>query len=239
MPSISSERVSCEPAGLGGELARRTRRRRPAVAWKRPDPATTKLPESTSSPAALVDRVALAGEQRLVDLEPVGVAHHAVGTGPGRRCAARAGRRARPSSTATSRTVAVAHDRAPRARSAPRAGRASAWPAPPGRCRSARSTTITRPNRASAGEPTTRTTTNSTPRMALKRVKTLARTISPSVRLVRSSTWLTWPGRDPLGDLGAGQPRGRVEQRGRRVHLGPDGTPRPSDPRRPLRPACP
>ena len=38
-----------------------------------PSPATTMLPDSTSSPARLGDRVGLAGQQRLVELEPVAV----------------------------------------------------------------------------------------------------------------------------------------------------------------------
>ena len=47
--------MSREPAGLLRELARRRSRRPTAVAWNRPAPATTKLPESTSSSGCLVD----------------------------------------------------------------------------------------------------------------------------------------------------------------------------------------
>ena len=39
------------------------------MAWKRPEPATTKLPGQHRVAGGLVDRVGLAGEQRLVDLE--------------------------------------------------------------------------------------------------------------------------------------------------------------------------
>ncbi len=53
--------------------------------------------------------------------------------------------------------------------------------------------TMTSPNSASAGDPTSSTATNSTPRMALKRVRTLARMMAESGRLVCSSMRLTWP----------------------------------------------
>ena len=42
--------------------------------------------------------------------------------------------------------------------------------------------------------------------IALNRVKTFARTISAVERLERTGTSLTSPPRDPLGDLGRGQP---------------------------------
>jgi hypothetical protein len=51
--------------------------------------------------------------------------------------------------------------------------------------------TNTMPNSASWIGPTIRITTSSDPRIALKRVKMLARAISASVRLVRSSATLT------------------------------------------------
>ena len=54
-------------------------------------------------------------------------------------------------------------------------------------------TTMTMPNSPSAGDPNTRISTSIVPRMALKRVNTLARTISVSVRLVRSPASLTSP----------------------------------------------
>src|SRR5262245_56994829 len=50
-----------------------------------------------------------------------------------------------------------------------------------------------RPNVSSWIGPTIRITTSKAPRMALKRVKMLARTISPIVRLVRSPVSLTAP----------------------------------------------
>ena len=53
--------------------------------------------------------------------------------------------------------------------------------------------TMTRPNSASAGEPTASTATNSAPRMALKRVRTLLRMMADSGRLVCWSTRLTFP----------------------------------------------
>ena len=49
------------------------------------------------------------------------------------------------------------------------------------------------PNSASWIGPTIRITTSIDPRIALNRVKMLARAISASVRLVRSSATLTWP----------------------------------------------
>ena len=56
----------------------------------------------------------------------------------------------------------------------------------------------TKPNRPSAGDPNTRISASIVPRMALKRVKTLARTISRSVRLVRSPLTFVRPSADPL-----------------------------------------
>jgi len=51
----------------------------------------------------------------------------------------------------------------------------------------------TTPNSPSALEPTARTATRSAPRMALKRVRTLARTIAESERLVCCGTRFVWP----------------------------------------------
>ena len=48
------------------------------VAVNAPPPATTKLPDITWSPGCLEDRVGLAGQQRLVDLQAVGLQHLAV-----------------------------------------------------------------------------------------------------------------------------------------------------------------
>src|SRR5689334_21047163 len=54
-------------------------------------------------------------------------------------------------------------------------------------------TTRTTPNSASWNGPTVTMRTSRAPRMALNRVKTLALTISPTVRLGRSGTALTRP----------------------------------------------
>ena len=53
--------------------------------------------------------------------------------------------------------------------------------------------------------PTTMITASIAPRIALKRVNTLARMISPSVRLVRSPVSLTCAARDALLHLGRGE----------------------------------
>ncbi len=162
------------------------------MAWKRPDPATTKLPESTSSPLGLVDRVALAGEQRLVDLEPVGGAHHAV---------------ARDLVAGAHVEQVVEHDRVgrdldhvavthhpsarPRSRTASlssvRLARTS-WKMPMAELATRMSAKV-----ASWIGPITTITASAAPRMALNRVNTLARTISPRVRLVRSPVSLVCP----------------------------------------------
>ena len=67
-----------EPSRLGRELRRVGVAADARVAWKRPEPATTKLPGQHLVVDVLVQRIALTREQRLVDLEPVGVAHDAV-----------------------------------------------------------------------------------------------------------------------------------------------------------------
>ena len=75
--------------------------------------------------------------------------------------------------------------------------------------------TSTKPNSPSCGAPNTRISTNIVPRIALKRVSRLARAISTSDRLVRSSARLTLPALLALGDLGeretarSGRPTGR------------------------------
>ena len=78
MPSISSdfERVNF----LVSAASRWAYASAPtAVAWKAPDPATTMEPESTWSPVLLSTASDFAGEQRLVDLQPVALEHGAVG----------------------------------------------------------------------------------------------------------------------------------------------------------------
>ena len=86
----------------------RRRRRRPRWPGTGPYPATTIEPDRTSSPRGLGDRVGLAGEQRLVDLQAGRGGRPGRRRRPGRRCAARAGRRPRRRSTAISRDCAVA-----------------------------------------------------------------------------------------------------------------------------------
>ena len=63
-------------------------------------------------------------------------------------------------------------------------------------------------------------------------MKTLARTISPTVRLVRSDVALVRPSRDPLGDVGRRQPGGGClrdggRQRGGRPRLPASTSPPP------------
>ena len=57
MPSIELRAREREPARLGGELARVGVGADRASPGTGREPATTKLPESTSSPGVLVDRV--------------------------------------------------------------------------------------------------------------------------------------------------------------------------------------
>ncbi len=97
---------------------------------------------------------------------------------PGRRSAAPAGRRARPPRRRSRETSPVAHDARLRRARAPRAGRGCAWRGSPARSRSAAFATRMMPNVASWICPTTRMTASIVPRIALKRVKTLARMIS-------------------------------------------------------------
>ena len=192
MPSISSERASWNRRASAASFARVRRRRRRASPGTGPLPATTKLPDSTSSPVVLVDRVALAGEQRLVDLEPVGVAHHAVA----RDLVAGAQLEQVVEHDRFDRDlgdVAVAHDPGARRVEHRELVERALGPhllddADERRSRPARCRTV-----ASWIGPTTMMTASIAPRIALKRVKTLARTISPSVRLVRSPVSLTAP----------------------------------------------
>ena len=82
--------------------------------------------------------------------------------------------------------------------------------------------TSTRPNSASWIGPTTRISDEHVPRIALNRVKTFARTISASVRLVRSSATLTWPRATRSATSAAVSPFGPVVVAGvgRRGQLG-------------------
>ena len=192
MPSISSERVSWNRRASAASFAAYD----VGADARRLEPPAARDHEAARQHLVarrLVDRVALAGEQRLVDLEPVGGRAPRRRTGSGRRRAARAGRRApplrpRPRRTAPSRTTratgAFEHrepvERALRAHLLDDADQRS-WRRARGR---------TRPSWIG---PTTRMTASIVPRIALKRVKTLARTISPSVRLVRSPVSFTAP----------------------------------------------
>ena len=63
-------------------------------------------------------------------------------------------------------------------------------------------TTSTTPNSPSASDPVLRISTNSAPRMALNRVKTLVLKISQSDRDDAWLVALVWPRGDPLGDFG-------------------------------------
>ena len=84
MPLRSSEWTSVKrdasSASCAAYAARPTR-----VAVKAPLPATTKLPDMIRSPGLLEHRVGLAGQQRLVDLQAVGLGdltvHHALVAG--------------------------------------------------------------------------------------------------------------------------------------------------------------
>ena len=209
MPSISSELVSVNRRASAAILRGVGVGARPRSPGSGPQPATTKLPDSTSSPASLSTGSALTGEQRLVDLEPVGRRARRRRTGSGRRCGARGGRRARPPrprspSTAPSRTTRARGALSTASRSSVRLARSS-WTMPMsdvGDEDDAERGVLDRPD----DEDRPRA---SMPRMALKRVKTFARTISPMVRLVRSPVSFTSPARDALGDLGRGQARWR------------------------------
>ena len=130
MPSISSERVSWNRRASAAIL--RAYESAPTrVAWKRPLPAHDEAAREHLVARVLVDRVALTGEQRLVDVEPDFVAQQAV---------------ARDLVAGTEIEQVVEHDlfdgdlrdvrrrgRPERvAHSAPRADRACAWRAAPG-----------------------------------------------------------------------------------------------------------
>ena len=188
------------------------------VAWNRPAPATAMLPDSTSSPSRLCDRIGLAGEQRLVDLEPVARLARCRRPAPGRRRAARTDRRARrrrprPRAASPSRTTRALGAESTASRSRVRLARHS--------CTMPMSVlnSRTKPKSASCPSPNTRISTNIVPRIALNRVSTFARTISPSVRLVRSSAALTLSA--PLRDLARRslRPAAAVESRCRALSL--------------------
>ena len=75
---MSSERTSGEPAGLGGEPAR-VRVRADPHRLERARPRDDDAAREDLVAGGLRDRVGLAGEQRLVDLEPVGFSCPTVG----------------------------------------------------------------------------------------------------------------------------------------------------------------
>jgi hypothetical protein len=159
------------------------------VAWKRPEPATTKLPDSTSSPTSL-----FSGSLSPVSNDSSISSPSACRTTPSQGIWSPVRSTSRSSSTTPTTSISVsAPSRVTRARGALSTASAS-------RVRFARTSctmpmsafaTRTRPNVASWIGPTMMITTSIEPRMALKRVNTFARTISPTVRLVRSPVSFT------------------------------------------------
>ena len=227
MPSISSERTSVKRRA--SVASRRAYASAPTrVAWNRPRPGDDDAARQHLVAVLLAHRLRLAGEQRLVDLEPVRHRARSRRPRPGRRRGARAGRRARPRRP---------RSRAPRRRArparaaptAPRGGRACAWRATPARSRSAALNTSTNPKSPSRASPNTRISTNIVPRIALNRVKRLARAISHE-RAARALVGdVDQPALLAVGDLGgASARRARCGGRARALHASP---PRP--PRRP------
>ena len=156
-----------------------------------PDPGDDDAAREHLVAGGLGDRVRLAGEQRLVDLEPVGVSYPTVGrdlvAGAQLEEIVDHDRFDRDLGRSPSRTTRALGALSTASRSSVRFARYS--------CTMPMSAfaTSTMPNSASWIGPTIRITTSIVPRIALNRVKMLARTISASVRLVRSSATLTWP----------------------------------------------
>src|SRR6266511_2679173 len=178
MPSMSSERASWKRRASAASF-RAYASSPTAVAWNFPDPATTKLPDSTWSAMSLST-----GSDSPVRSDSSTWSAVVARTTP----SAAIWSPVRSSTTSSSTTSST-----PTSRTSRTCGALStaSW----SRVRLARSSwmmpmsallTRTMPNSASCGCPTARMTTSSTPRIALNRVKTFARTISPNVRLVRS-----------------------------------------------------
>ncbi len=150
-----------------------------------PSPRRRSCPRAPPSPGVFSIGVGLSGEQRLVDLEAV--ARRGRSPSAGTWSPVRSSRRS--SSTTSSTAISdVLPSRTTRARGALSTARRSSvcfarvsWTMP-----ISEFATRMRPNSASWSWPTTRMITSIVPRIALKRVRTLARMISPYVRLVRS-----------------------------------------------------
>ena len=162
-----------------------------AVALATPPPAVTKLPDITSSPAALSTAFGLAREERLVDRQAVGSSTSASTAiwSPGAssktssitRLSLATSRRLPSRQTAT--VGAPTNER----RSSVVLARHS-WNTP-----ITTLSTITTPNRASRHSPRAITTAISAAITALNRVSTFALTISPSERDERLAVRLTLP----------------------------------------------
>ena len=210
MPSISSELVSwnrrASVASFAAYESLPTR-----VAWNRPEPATTKLPESTSSPAPLFN-----GSLSPVRSDSSTSSPSAWRTRPSHGTWSPVRSSSRSSSTTASTAISASvPSRTTRARGAFRTASASSVRLAFTSCTMPISALATRttPNVASWISPTTRMTTSIVPRIALNRVNTLARTISPSVRLVRSPVSLTWPCATRSATSAAVRPVGGVSAR--------------------------
>ena len=149
-------------------------------------PATTVVPGTHLVAVGLRDGIGLAGQVRLVDLQAGRWTASCRRPAPDRRCAARSGRPAprRPSgsrSTSPSRTTRVVGELSSASRSSFRLARYSCT------MPIAELTTSTTPNSPSASDPVLRISTNSAPRIALNRVKTLVLKITHSDR---DDAWL-------------------------------------------------
>ena len=162
-----------------------------AVAWKRPWPATTIAPDSIWSPGTL--RI---GSDSPVSSDSSSSRPSDERTTPSAGTWSPERTSSRSSSTTCSTGISIdTPSRTTRAigalstasRSNVRFARYS-WTIP-----ISAFTTRTMPNKPSAGEPNTRINASIVPRIALNRVKTLARTISVSVRLVRTPLSFVWP----------------------------------------------
>ena len=177
------------------------------VAWNRPAARDRDAARQHLVALVLGDGIGLAGEHRLVELEPVDRAQDPVGRDLVAGARARTDRRARPRSTAISRT---SPSRTTRARGAFSTASRSSVRLARYSCTTPMSAlnSRTKPKSASWPSPNTRMSTNAVPRIALNRVNTLARRISARVRLVRSSATLTWPARTRCATSSAVSPSG-------------------------------
>ncbi len=207
MPSISSERVSVKRRA--SVASRRAYASAPiAVAWNRPRPATAMLPDNTSAPSSLVT-----GSDSPVSIDSSSSSPSTDCTIPSATTWSPARRSQRsPSTTSVTSISRTSPSRTTRARGALSTASRSrvrlarySWTTP---MRTLNNKTI--PNRPSWPSPNTRMSTNAVPRIALNRVKTLARRISENFRLVRSSATLTCPARTRCATSSARSPSGPV-----------------------------